>query len=85
MLCQLIPADSLKLRTRILKCHVQWESVQATEIDKKLDIFSNRISFTAGNVSDEDSEAKKTKIFNYSAALSNMTTGMIRYGIKLET
>ena len=26
----------------------------------------------------------KTKIFDYSAALSNMTTGMVRYGIKLE-
>ena len=61
------------------------ESVDATEINEYLDIFSKRISFTAGDVSDEDPEAKKTKIFNYSAALSNMTTGMIRYGIKLET
>ena len=60
------------------------ESVHATEIDDYLDIFSNRISFTV-DVSGEDPEAKKTKIFNYSAALSNMTTGMIRYGIKVET
>ena len=61
------------------------ESVDATEINEYSDILSKRISFTAGDVSDEDPEAKKTKIFNYSAALSNMTTRMIRYGIKLET
>ena len=61
------------------------ESVDTTEINEYLDIFSKRISFTAGDVSDEDPEAKKTKIFNYSAAFSHMTTGMIRYGIKLET
>ena len=61
------------------------ESVDATGINEYLDILSKRISFTAGDVSDKDPEAKKTKIFNYSAALSNMTTGMIRYGIKLET
>ena len=61
------------------------ESVHATEIDEYLDIFSDRLSFTAGDVSDEDPEAKKTKIFKYTAALSNLTTGMIRYEIKIET
>ena len=61
------------------------ESVHATEIDEYLNIFSNRISFTAGDVSDKDPESERTKIFNYSAALSNITTGIIRYGIKLET
>ena len=61
------------------------ESVDATGINEYLDILSKRISFTAGDVSYEDPEAKKTKIFNYSAALSNMITGMIRNGIKLET
>ena len=61
------------------------KSIYATKIDEYLGIFSKRISFTAGDVSDEDPEAKKTKIFNYSAALSNITTGMIRYGITLET
>ena len=61
------------------------QSVDATVINECFDTLSKRISFTASDVSDEDPEAKKTKIFNYSAAFSNMTTGMIRYGIKLET
>ena len=40
------------------------ESVDATEINEYLDILSKRISFTAGDVSDEDPTVGKYQLCN---------------------